>query len=244
MVENGANRARNSNAVAIELIRTAIVEGRMAPGERLKEATLARDLGLSRTPVREALLTLQAEGFLELEPNRGARVRSYTIAQLEDLYDVRALLEGHAARRAAERITELDLLRLKASCTRFDQLVAGQDLLELYNENANFHRIVVEVSGSDTIESMVRRATLPVAYSSYCWYSGEQKNLADQFHRGIMRAIEVRDGDRAEGLIREHLFIARDFLIERLSTGADALSRREPVQPSLGISVAADVSGT
>src|SRR5207249_3993911 len=89
---------RNASAAATELIREAIVDGRLVPGERLKEEELAHELGISRTPVREALLVLQAEGLVDAAPNRGAVVRAHDAVDLDDLYQLRALLEGYAAR--------------------------------------------------------------------------------------------------------------------------------------------------
>src|ERR687884_94343 len=112
--------ARNASVAATEVIREAIVDGRLAPGARLKEEELARELGISRTPIREALLILQAEGLVDAAPNRGATVRAHTAQDLDDLYQLRALLEGFAARRAAARLTAEQLEELWASCDRFD----------------------------------------------------------------------------------------------------------------------------
>src|SRR5207253_6186016 len=124
----GAPLVRNASVAATELIREAIVDGRLEPGRRLKEEELARELGISRTPVREALLVLQSEGLVAAEPNRGATVRSHDAEDLDDLYQLRALLEGYAARRAATRIAEEALGELAASCERLATLVDGGEL--------------------------------------------------------------------------------------------------------------------
>src|SRR2546426_12550534 len=105
ILEGRGRLVQNASVAATELIREAIVDGRLAPGQRLKEEELARELGISRTPVREALLVLQSEGLVAAEPNRGATVRAHDAADLDDLHQLRALLEGYAARRAATRIT-------------------------------------------------------------------------------------------------------------------------------------------
>ena len=120
ILEGRGRLVQNASVAATELIRQAILDGRLEPGSRLKEEELARELGISRTPVREALLMLQAEGLIETTPNRGAVVRTHDADDLIDLYQLRALLEGYAARQAATRISgdELDLLR--ESCDRFD----------------------------------------------------------------------------------------------------------------------------
>src|SRR5436190_2563510 len=132
IVQDRAPLVRNASAAATELIREAILDGRLPPGQRLKEEELARELGISRTPVREALLILQAEGLVDAAPNRGAVVRSHDGDDLEDLYQLRALLEGHAARRAAASISDDALDSLRASCKRFESLIDGrvQDLVK------------------------------------------------------------------------------------------------------------------
>src|SRR2546421_13031594 len=118
ILEGRGQLVQNASVAATELIRQAILDGRLEPGSRLKEEELARELGISRTPVREALLVLQAEGLVDAVPNRGAVVRSHDANDLEDLYQLRALLEGYAARRAAANVTEQDVVELWASCER------------------------------------------------------------------------------------------------------------------------------
>jgi DNA-binding GntR family transcriptional regulator len=208
--------SRTASREAAELIRTAIVEGRLAPGERLKEEQLARELGVSRTPVREALLFLEAEGAVVLQPNRGATVRGYAPQEIREAYDLRALLEGHAARRAAERVTPAALATLTASCDRFEALRAG-DVAELARENHLFHHTILEAAGSERLGSMVRGVVeLPLVYKAFFWYSPEQQRLSAHHHRRLERALRDRDAQRAELLMQEHVFEARDFLVEQL----------------------------
>ena len=123
--EGEASLARTASVAAADLIRQAVLDGRVLPGQRLKEEELAQQFGISRTPIREAMLVLQTEGLLEAAPNRGATVRSYDIPALEEMYDLRAVLEGHAARRAASRVSSEHLQELRASCKRFRTLVGG-----------------------------------------------------------------------------------------------------------------------
>src|SRR3982751_1113296 len=99
-----------------DLLEEAILEGELKPGERLRAEALAQRFGTSRTPIREALLQLEAHGLVEVEPNRGAVVKTFAPAALRDLYEVRALLEPHAAARAATRIRAEDVTRLEALC--------------------------------------------------------------------------------------------------------------------------------
>jgi len=220
--------ARTASREAAALIRAAIVEGRLQPGERLKEEQLARELGVSRTPVREALLFLEAEGAVVLQPNRGATVRRYTPEEIREAYELRALLEGHAARRAAERITAQALARLAESCARFERLRAGE-VEELARENHLFHHTILEAAGSERLGSMVRGVVeLPLVYKAFFWYSPEQQRRSAHHHRLLERALRDRDARRAELVMQEHVFEARDFLaeeLERAEGGAEAEGR-------------------
>src|SRR4051795_6810596 len=108
--------AATSTGRVREQLQHAILEGVLKPGERLRAEALAQRYGTSRTPVREALLQLEAQGLVEVEPNRGAVVRAFDRADLLDLYEVRALLEPAAAARAATRIGEDDVARLQQLC--------------------------------------------------------------------------------------------------------------------------------
>ena len=217
MLEKNQGLVRNASVAATELIREAIIDGRLKPGQRLKEEDLARQLGISRTPVREALLMLQVEGLIEATPNRGATVRVHTPDDLEDLYALRALLEGHAARRAGTRITESDVALLRESCDRFEALSPDDDLRELVRENLFFHSTILDIAGSARLASMVRGVIeLPLVYKSYIWYSPDQWRISAHYHRQITRALEARDGERAELVMKEHVFEARDLLVEQV----------------------------
>jgi DNA-binding GntR family transcriptional regulator len=204
---------RNASATATELIRGAIVEGRLAPGERLKEEELARELGISRTPIREALLVLSAEGLVDAAPNRGATVRAHTAQDLDDLYQLRALLEGIATRRAASRLTEAELSGLHASCERFDRVADG-DVGEIVRENIYFHNTILDAAASTRLAEMVRKTIeLPLVYRSYIWYSPDQQRISVHYHWQIVRALAARDAERAELIMKEHIFEARDVLV-------------------------------
>ena len=214
---------RNASVAATELIREAIIDGRLAPGQRLKEEELARELGISRTPIREALLLLQAEGLVDAAPNRGATVRAHSDRDLDDLYQLRALLEGYGARRAALRVTDDALAELRASCTRFEELDATGDLRDLVRENLFFHSTILELAGSARLDSMVRKVIeLPLVYKSYIWYSPDQKRISAHYHRQITNALAARDSERAELVMKEHIFEARDVLVGHLRTASDA----------------------
>lgn len=215
---------KSASVAATELIRSAIVEGRLEPGQRLKEEELARELGISRTPVREALLVLQTEGLIDSAPNRGASVRAYEAADLDDLYLLRALLESFAARLAATRITDDEVAELRASNERFVALRVRDDIVELVRENVRFHDIVLAAARSDRLAQMVRGVIqLPLVYRSYVWYSPDQKLISEHYHRQLTAALAAHEPERAELVMKEHVLEARDFLIARLRTAATRL---------------------
>ena len=217
--------ARTASSTAVEMIKQAIVDGRLEPGQRLTEERLARELGISRTPVREALKVLQSEGLVDAAPNRSATVRAYEPGDLDDMYRLRALLEGHAARRAADRLTAEQLLALRSSCERFGAMSVEDDLREVVRENFVFHNTILEAAGSARLAEMVRQVVeLPLVYRSYVWYSPEQTRISQHYHRQITRALERRDAERAELVMTEHVLEARDVLVAHFADGG----RSEP----------------
>lgn len=221
---------RNASAGAADLIRQAIIDGRVLPGQRLKEEELAQQLGISRTPVREALLILQTEGIVEASPNRGATVRSYDLPDLEDMYELRALLEGNAALRAATRIDADALRRLHESCARFEKLVAGSNVNDLVAENALFHDTILAAADSERLAGMVRQViATPLVYKSYIWYSPEQATASYHAHRQLTNALERREPSRAELIMREHVYEARNVLAQHTAaeSAATAAETRE-----------------
>jgi len=214
IIEEGTQLVRNASGAATEVIRQAILDGRLEPGSRLKEEELARELGISRTPVREALLMLQAEGLVDATPNRGAIVRSHTADDLRDLYQLRALLEGYGARLAAGRISDEQVHELWASCYRFEALCGETDIRALVRENLFFHNSVLDAAGSSRLSWMVRKVIeTPLVYKSYIWYSPEQKRISAHYHKQIAGALESHDPERAELVMKEHVFEARDLLV-------------------------------
>jgi DNA-binding GntR family transcriptional regulator len=215
--------SRNASDLATEKIRSAILEGHLKPAARLGEVQLAQQFGISRTPVREALQRLSHEGLIALQPNRGAFVRSYTQQELVDLYELRALLEGHAARLAASKLDEAGVIELRASCTRFEALGPNADIAELVAENTRFHRLVVDISASSLLTGMVQQVVkMPLVYKTYVWYSPDQKRASEYYHHQITTALERRDGVRAEAIMREHVLSARDVLLAHLRDEVEA----------------------
>jgi DNA-binding GntR family transcriptional regulator len=206
----------NANVAVGEIIRRAIIRGEVAPGDRLREADVARDLGVSRTPVREAFLTLRAEGLLEVLPSRGATVRGYDIDELQILYDLRQMLEGYAAGIAATQIDDDGLAGLDASCDRLEALQVG-DVAGHHEENIVFHNSVLDAVGSDRLSHIVRTLLeLPLPYKGDYWSSPANKRASERSHRSIVAALRARDDGAARTLMTEHLAHAGALIMESL----------------------------
>ena len=191
-----------------DLLEEAILAGELRPGERLRAEALAQRFGTSRTPIREALLQLEGQGLVQVEPNRGAVVRSFDRDDVHDLYEVRALLEPAAAARAATRITDADLERLDALCA--DASVAEQIV-----RNETFHRIIVEAAGSARLEVAMRAASgIPRTFRSIFWHDERQRADSMMCHRRLVSALRARDAALAEAVMRMHILGAIAFLEE------------------------------
>jgi DNA-binding GntR family transcriptional regulator len=189
-----------------DLLEEAILEGELKPGERLRAEALAQRFGTSRTPIREALVQLEGQGLVELEPNRGAVVRTFDRDDVRDLYEVRALLEPAAAARAAQRISADDLDRLQALC-------ADASVDEQIVNNETFHRIIVEAAGSPRLEVAMRAASgIPRAFRSLFWHDDRQRAESLLCHRRLVSALRAGDPRLAEAVMRMHILGAVAFL--------------------------------
>jgi DNA-binding GntR family transcriptional regulator len=193
-------------------LRSLILEGLLAPGERLRAEAVAERLGTSRTPVREALLMLEREGLVQVEPHRGAVVRAFDAKDLLDLYEVRALIEPHAAHRAATRIDPQALARLTELCDLAEQPETEVDDQIAHNEE--FHALIAAAAGSPPLLAALRAvAGIPHAFRAAFWADAAQRAQSLFCHRELTRALELRRPELAEVVMRMHILGARDFLL-------------------------------
>ena len=200
-----------------EDLRALIIGGEYAPGERLRAEALAARFGTSRTPVREALMLLEGDGLVEIEPRRGAVVRSFDPADLVDLYEVRAVLEARAAALAATRVTAEQLVELDAACDRAEGLTGNnaRTVDTLIAANEDFHRIVIAAAGSPRLSGALRTvAGIPRPFKTVFWNDTTERARSLTAHREIVASLRAGSADRAESAMRLHVMNARDFLIE------------------------------
>lgn len=207
-----------SSVGVARLLRAAILSGELPPGSTLGEVALGSRLGISRTPIREALVVLQTEGLVDMAPNRTAMVRSFNAHDLHEMHSLRAVLEGHAASLAAVRLTDVELSELKASCRRFRELRRETEHLpRLVDENFVFHDIIIRAAGSTRLDAMIRNVSaVPLIYRSYMTYSEANRTTAWNHHVEIFDALLARDSDAAAQAMTHHIAWARDVALRHL----------------------------
>ncbi|RHP52787.1 GntR family transcriptional regulator [Clostridiaceae bacterium AF31-3BH] len=189
-----------------ESIREDILSGRYEQNTELKETAIGAELGVSRTPVREALRQLELEGLVTIIPNRGAYVNMITAKDVQDIYVIRSMLEGLCARWATEHITQEQLDNLEETLCLTEYHTEKKNYDKLYELDSLFHEQLYEAGGSRILNhvlsdfhdyvKMVRKAT--ISTSSRSVKSTEE-------HRAIFEAIRDKDADKAEALAKEHV---------------------------------------
>jgi GntR family transcriptional regulator of vanillate catabolism len=200
-------------------IRELLLRGEFPRGERISEIPLGQRLGMSRTPIRLALERLAHMGLLDVGSTGGFTVREFTIAEVRDAIELRGILEGAAARLAAERLTSdkelAHLYRFREDVNSHTEL--SMDSFPGYmDHNEAFHAAIVDLAKSDMLSRLLRQAnSLPFASPSAMVFptsilpsSEETLTIAREQHRGIVEAIRDREGTRAEHLAREHARLA------------------------------------
>lgn len=205
---------------ARDLIRQAIFEGTIKPEERLTIERIAADLGISRTPVREALKALETDGIVRIHPHRGAIVQRFDKDELHDRYTLRALLEGHAGESACKADPLGIAADLEANCEQLATAIAKArtddlDSLRVLTElNSRFHSRILEASGSAETLRLLETLRMPVAYRLYIWRVPQRQKMSLDFHREIAAAFRAQRPKRVRRLMEEHLVEARDFLVD------------------------------
>ncbi|HVX18708.1 MAG TPA: GntR family transcriptional regulator [Acidimicrobiales bacterium] len=218
-------------AHAYAQVREAIVENRYPPGHRLVEQRLAAELGLSRTPVREALRMLEAEGLVVSVRNRGAMVRPISETEVVDLYGLRIRLESYAVEVATERATEGELGELVAAADRFSEAVAKGDaetlagIRRMHEANRGFHDVILTAARHDRLATMLARTVdIPLVFQAFSNFGPAEVARSDTFHHLIAEAMCRRDAARAAGLMAEHIAQGRDSVLDALARTEHQLS--------------------
>lgn len=221
----------HSQAVRAQLrLREMILAGELPAGSRIAELNLVDKLGVSRTPIRTALMKLEQEGLLEALANGGYAVRTFTERDVSDAIELRGTLEGLAARMAAERgVAPVVLSEARTCLDQIDLILANGSLNDeafsaYVAHNEQFHALLTEMTGSNVVQRELERV-IGLPFASPSGFVISQANspqardmlvIAQDQHRQVLAAIEQREGSRAEAIMREHSRMAQRNLSEAM----------------------------
>ena len=200
-------------------VRNRILHGVYAASARITEKEIAGSTGVSRTPVREALRRLQAEGFVTVIPNQGAVVAEWTDSDTNEVFDLRALLEPYGVARAAQRITAegVETLRRLAE-SQYEEAEARRTgfLLRIDDYNSRFHRTVHEISGTRRLPLLLPvLIEAPLVFKTFSTYQPADLLRSARHHIDIVEALKARDAEWSASVMRTHILAARSSALKR-----------------------------
>lgn len=201
----------------LEAIREAIKNGVLKPRERLMEIQLAEELGVSRTPIREALRKLELEGFIVMVPRKGAYVADMSLKDIADVFEIRTALEALAAGLAAERITDEELEEMERLLVEKGEAIKSSDMDKLVEVDTKFHEAIYHASRNQRLfaiinnlrEQIQRYRSTSLSYPGRMWQSLQE-------HRDIVEAIQSRDILLSKQLAQEHIENAEQSMIDSI----------------------------
>ena len=189
-----------------------IMRGEYKPNERLVETQIARELGVSQAPVREAFRDLELMGLLVTKPYKGAYVREFTVEDVKQCYDVRAELEGLAIRSAIEFITDSDIERLEELYREMVEAAKEGNLQREISSDIEFHRTIVEMSRNNILQKIWDE----ISIANWTYFGG-YRNKSDRLnlvkrHEPILEALRQRDAQRSSELMRKHFIELKEMV--------------------------------
>ena len=199
-------------------LRKAILSGVLAPGERLMEVQLAEELGISRTPIREAIRKLEQEGYVIMLPRRGSYVSSVSVHDVQEIFEIRSALESLSIGLAARRITSDDLDKLQKLLQLIEGYIENNDIENIVKTDVEFHDLLYQVSGNERLrliinnlkEQLARFRTLSMSYP------GRLQDTLEE-HREMVEAIANGDVEAARDAAERHMERAEETLLKSMS---------------------------
>lgn len=197
-----------------ELLREAIIQQKISPGERITELEIASRYGLSRTPIREAFRQLESEGFLKIIPRKGAIVAELNEKDVQDFYEIKAVLEGYAARIAAEKIVEVEIAQLERLNRKMKECAAKMDVAGLTKNHNEFHNFILELCGNDKITTVVSNLVQQFLRFRFFVSSSSSLSKIHADHDEIIAAFKIHDGAMAEKYMIANAMLGKEVLME------------------------------
>ena len=203
-------------ARAYDSIKQFILEGRLGETDRLTEEALATQLGISKSPIREALNRLESEGFIRIAPRRGAYLRQFSPHEMQQLYDLREAMEVHVVRTA--RVTPELLEELDQSVKRSRSLLKVNEKLKYIEEDVRFHSLLADATENRELCRVLQNVQNRIWLSRRKTYD-LSSSVAPDFHQAIVDALRKEDREEAQSAMRRHIANVRERLVEYLAAG-------------------------
>jgi len=201
--------------VVFEYLRNAILNGTLKPGERLMEISLAEQLGVSRTPVREAIRKLEKEKFVEMVPRKGAYVANLTARDILEVLEIRIVLEGFASRLAAERMGDEDIAELEGILAKFNEALESLDRPEMIRRDNEFHNKIYSAAKNNKLVEIVKELHDQFQRFRLIFFNEyDDYNDLSVWHANILDAIKNRDGNKAKECAEYHVRSIRENVIK------------------------------
>jgi len=202
--------------LVFEAIRQAIIDGTLEPGQRLMEAQLAEELGVSRTPVREAIRKLELGNFVVMIPRRGAYVADISLKDVAEVFEIRGALEALAAELAAERATDEELEQLERLLVEIGKSIEKRDVQAVVEFDTQFHDLLYRASRNERLGQLLSQLREHIQrFRTETLSNPARMKVALEEHRQIVEALAARDGALARKLAAEHIESAENSLMER-----------------------------
>ncbi|MEM8796914.1 MAG: GntR family transcriptional regulator [Pseudomonadota bacterium] len=190
----------------VDHLQELIVEGALTPGHKVPERALCEQFGVSRTPMREALKVLAADGLVTLEPNRGAWVTAVTLEELEEVFPVMGALEALSGELAAERITDAEIDGVRRHHQEMVDAYLRRDRAPYFRANQAIHEAILEAARNKTLSTQYRGLAVRIRRARYLANMTEERwRNAVAEHEEILEALEARDGPRLAEILKRHL---------------------------------------
>ncbi len=204
--------------VVFNTLREAILCGKLSPGERLMEIKLAELLGVSRTPVREAIRKLELEGLVVMTPRKGAQVAKITKEDLVDVLEVRKVLESLAVELACELITSEDINNLRSNLEEFKVAIANGDLTQMAKKDESFHDIIYSITGNKRLVQILNnlREQMYRYRLEYIKEESKRHSLITE-HIEFINALERRDKLAAKNAVSTHIYNQKQTILEAIN---------------------------
>jgi DNA-binding GntR family transcriptional regulator len=213
---------KNLNQLVYEQLRSEILQGKLPPGTRIKQEELTQRLGVSRTPVRESIHRLEMEGLVEFERRNSVLVSRISRNRIEEVFELRAVLEGYAAEKAAERITEEDTKKLRKFIAEMDACHSKQQIERLLSKNDEFHRFICSRAGNEVLLEMLEQIWRDIKRLRINYLiTPEGHEESTREHESLVDAIESHDKKRIRQIVQKHSESSKKGILATLGSTAE-----------------------